>query len=437
MVTLDAGPPNASSISDIQDLVRQAARERPPGAWILGRGYHEFDLAEKRHPTRWDLDIASPVHPVKIAHRSGHTHVLNSLALKRVGISMETGDPPDGLIDRDLATGEPTGLVHGMNELLARFLAATQDSQAETGIRMAGASLAALGITSIHDASSRNDWSRRDLFRTWQQRGHLPQRTSMVLGWEAFQGDAADEGDSADDGHVRVAGVKIIVHETTGRLSPSQLELNDMVLRIHQAGQQAVLHAIDEKQVTAACIAIEHALKTSPRADHRHRIEHCSVCPPALAKQMASAGITVVTQPAFVYYDGGRYLRTVPSEELEHLYPVATLKQHGVRVAGSSDFPVVPPNPLVGIYAAVTRRAADGEHVLSKERIGPLEALSLFTVDAAHAIRAETGTGSIRPGTPADLVLLSGDPTGVPEEEIKDIRVDMTMIDGQVVWERA
>lgn len=431
-VTLDLGPHNVSSISDIQNLVRKAAQQLPPGTWIMGRGCNEFYLAEKRHPNRWDLDGVSPAHPVRISHRSGHAQLLNSLALKLVGVSLETGDPPDGLIDRDITTGEPTGLLYGMDKTIARFLSAALNDQAEKGIKFAGQALAAQGITSIHDATPGNDPSRLNRFRAWQQRGHLPQRVSMVIGWEAFQKFQEAQGDD----YARIQGVKIIIHEITGQLSPGQSELNEMVLQIHQAGFQAVLHAIEEKHVMAACTAIEHALKVSPAAGHRHRIEHCSVCPPALAKRLAAAGIMVVTQPAFVYYNGERYLKTVPKEDLAHLYPVATLMRHGVRVAGSSDFPIVPPNPLIGIYGAVTRTAKNGEGILPEEGITPLEALSLFTVNAATATCTETTRGSIEPDKLADLAILSGDPTGLPEEKIKDILVDMTIINGQVIWEK-
>ena len=154
LVTLDVGPRNVSSISDMKNIVSKAARELPPGTWIKGRGYDEFYLAEKRHPTRWDLDSASPAHPVRITHRSGHAQLLNSLALERVGIWTESGDPPGGLIDRNITTGEPIGLLYGMDETIARFVSATQNNQAQEGIRLAGRALSAQGITSIHDVSS-------------------------------------------------------------------------------------------------------------------------------------------------------------------------------------------------------------------------------------------------------------------------------------------
>ena len=165
--------------------------------------------------------------------------------------------------------------------------------------------------------------------------------------------------------------MKIVIDEITGQLNPSQSVLNEMVERLHRSGFHAILHAIEEGAITIACTAIEHALVASPRTDHRHRIEHCSVCPPALAKRLASAGIMVVTQPAFIYYNGERYLRPVANEDLGHLYPLFTLMRQGVRVAGSSDFPVVPPNPLIGIYGAVSGDPKGGEHILPEERITP------------------------------------------------------------------
>jgi predicted amidohydrolase YtcJ len=226
------------------------------------------------------------------------------------------------------------------------------------------------------------------------------------------------------------------VHETTGQLSPSQEELNEIVLQIHRSGFQAVLHAIEERTIEAACCAIEYALNKVPKSDHRHRIEHCSICTPSLAKRLASLGIRVVTQPSFIYYNGERYLRTVPSKNLKHLYPIATLIKYGVEVAGSSDCPIVPANPLMGIYSAVSRRAENGEFVLPEERISSLKALQMYTTFAAETTFEETTKGSIAPGKLADLTVLSGDPTGLPIEETKDIKVEMTILNGEIVWNK-
>jgi len=155
-----------------------------------------------------------------------------------------------------------------------------------------------------------------------------------------------------------------------------------------------------------------------------------------MAKRLGLLQAMVVTQPAFIYYSGERYLETVPDEQLRHLYPVATLIQAGLKVAASSDCPVVPPNPLDGIYAAVSRTAESGRSVLAEERITAPQALWMYTVGAAYASFEEDIKGSIVPGKLADLVVLSGDPTRVSTEEIKEIEVEMTVIGGEVVWAR-
>ncbi len=208
-----------------------------------------------------------------------------------------------------------------------------------------------------------------------------------------------------------------------------------MVHDVHEAGLQAVLHAIEGKAIEAACDAIEYTLGRSHRSDHRHRIEHCSVCPEPLARRIASLGIRVVTQPSFIYYNGERYLKTVPDVNLKHLYPIATLMKHGVKVSGSSDFPIVPPNPMMGIYAAVSRKAENGDVVLPEESISALEALRMYTDYAAEVSYEEMIKGSIMPGRLADLVVLSDDPTKLPPDEIKDIRVEMTILNGEIVWD--
>ena len=160
------------------------------------------------------------------------------------------------------------------------------------------------------------------------------------------------------------------------------------------------------------------------------------MCPPELAKKLALLGITVVTTPAFLYYHGSRYLRTIPAEEIPFLYPLGTLKKHGVHLAAGSDSPMAPIDPLMGIYGAAFRKTETGEVVRQEERIGILEALRLYTIQAAEASFEEEIKGSISPGKMADLVVLNEDPTRLPSERIKDLRVEMTILGGKVVWER-
>ena len=433
LISLNVGPARVCSILDIQQEIKKLAQNLPQGSWISVYGYNEFYLAEKRHPTRWDLDEASSVHPVKLTHRSGHAHVLNSLALALVGISKETPDPPGGIIERELETGEPNGLLYDMGDCLSKIVPPLSDSELERGIKLANQELLSLGITSIQDASPENDFQRWQMFQRWKGEGSLKCRLSLMLGAEGFN-RYKKEGLPHDMSGIHLGGVKIVLQETTGQLSPSWEELEQIVPRIHQSDLQVAFHAVEETTIEAACSILERMLRKSPRPDHRHRIEHCSVCRPEMAKRLASLGAMVVTQPAFIYYNGDRYLKTVPEKQLKHLYPLATLLKVGVQVAAGSDCPVVPPNPLTGIYAAISRRAETGEAVFSQECISPLEALHMYTVNAAYASFEEGSKGSIMPGKFADLVVLSDDPTKVPTEEVKDLQVEMTIIDGGVVW---
>jgi predicted amidohydrolase YtcJ len=438
LLSLNLGPAKVRSIPDIQKEIRKLARNLHQGSWISADGYNEFYLAEKRHPTRCDLDKASSVHPVKLTHRSGHAHVLNSLALALVGISKETPDPPGGIIERDLETGEPNGLLYDMGDFLSKRVPPLSGSELERGVKLANQELLSLGITSIQDASPENDFQRWQMFQQWKNEGTLKCRLSLMLGMEGFN-RYQEEGLPSDlaGGGIRLGGVKIVLQETTGQLNPSWEELEQIVPRIHQSGLQVAFHAVEETTVKTACSVLERVLRKSPRPDHRHRIEHCSVCRPEIAKRLALFGAMVVTQPAFIYYNGDRYLQTVPESQLKHLYPLATLLRAEVKVAAGSDCPVVPPNPLIGIYAAISRRAETGETILPQECISPLGALRMYTVNAACASFEEAIKGSITPGRFADLVVLSDDPMRVPIEEVKDLQVEMTIIGGDVVYHKS
>lgn len=436
LVTLNVGPASGvSSISHIQERIRHQVLKLPPGTWIRAGGYNEIYLSEKRDPNRWDIDAAAPHHPVKLTHRSGHAHVLNSLALTSIGISKETPDSEAGIIERDLETGEPTGLLYGMGDFLSQVVPPLDETQLDRGVKLANQELLSSGITTFQDASSRNGIERWRSLESWKRDGSLQCRVLMMLGLKGFE--EYQEGrfqSQMDKSHLGLGGVKIVLDETTGRLNPRQEDLNEIVLSVHQPGQQVAIHAIEETAIEAACSAIEYAIRTSPRSDHRHRIEHCSVCPSDLAGRIASLGIAVVTNPAFLYVSGERYLQTVPPQQLIHLYPLATLIRSGVRVAAGSDAPVAPVNPLVGIYAAVSRKAEGGEVVLESEKITCYEALRMYTMLAAKSSFDENLKGTIAPGKLADLAILSADPTSVPIEAIKEIRVEMTIVGGDVVY---
>jgi hypothetical protein len=260
---------------------------------------------------------------------------------------------------------------------------------------------------------------------------------NLMMGIYAFKNNNKQYHlNELNENQLRLGAIKIILDDTTGRLHPSQSELNEMVFEVHDAGQQIAIHALEEKTVKAACEAIQFALEKSPAKDHRHRIEHCSVCPPDLARKIASLGITVVTQPAFIYFHGERYLDTVADEQLKHLYPIRTLLDQGINVAASSDCPIVSPDPFIGINAAIHRLSAAGDIVGDREKIQSTAALQMYTLNAARANFEETIKGTITPGKLADLVVLNADPTRLLSDEFRNLQVDKTIIGGKVVWEK-
>jgi len=427
LLSIDLSPPTVRSIADIKEAIRHKAASTSPRAWLRGTDYNEFYLAEKRCPTRWDIDEAAPGHPVILNHRSLHACVLNSLALSLAGINSETPEPPGARIERDLSTGEPNGILLNIQAVIPPFT----EAEFEEGVRLANSMFLSYGITSFQEATYKNDLSRWQTIRNFKESGSLRSRVTMMTGpetWHQFQEARMTTG--AGDNQLRLGAVKILLD-----VQPEQEELNQLVLECHRSGWQLAFHAVAENTVAAAISALEYADSYLPVAGRRHRIEHCGECPPYLLERLKKLGSVIVTQPPFIYYSGERYLATVPESQLPWLYRIRSPLESGVVVAGSSDAPVVPNNPLVGIYAAVMRQAESGQVLLPEERITVNQALALYTTNAAYASFEENIKGSISPGKLADIAVLSNDPTRLPPEQIKDIKVEMTIIGGEVVRE--
>ena len=435
LLAVDCGPSALSSIAEIKTALGSRAFLTPPGRWVRGSGYSEFDLQEKRHPSRWDLDDAVLSHPVRLNHRSGHACVLNSAALARVGISRDTPDPPGGVIERDWETGEPTGLLMEMDGYLKGRIPHLDERQLNQAAQLASQRLVSLGITSAQDATHSNSPERWDAFRRLKAEGSLAPRVTMMAGSDRLEGfleRGLSFGSGDDD--VRLGHVKIMLTTTAGHLTPSQEGLRDLVCRAHEAGFPAAIHAVEAESVGAAVNALAAARHATP-GQMRDRIEHCSECPPALLERLAGSGVAVATQPSFLYYSGRRYLSQVPHSMQPWLYRIGSFLRAGLSPAAGSDAPVTEPNPLVGMYAAVTRRADSGETVGESERVSAMDALRMYTLNGAYSSLEEANLGSIEVGKLADLVVLDEDPTQVEPERIRNINVTMTVIGGDVVWQ--
>ncbi len=434
LLAVDCGPSAAASIEEIEQAINKRARETAPGQWIRAGGYDEFSLRERRHPTRYDLDKAAPHHPVRLNHRSGHACVLNSAALRIAGIFTDTPDPVGGVIERDWETGEPNGILLEMNDYLDGLIPPLSEDELRLGIRLASERMTRRGITSVHDATSGNSIERWRAFAAIKKEGAFAPRITAMVGAKhvgAFVEQGlrfSYGGDSLNVGHA-----KIMLTMTTGAPNLGYDELLQTILRAHRQNFPVVIHAVEAEAVELAALALIAARGHS--SSSRDRIEHCSECPPHALDRLLESGAAVVTQPVFLYHSGERYLSEVREDMRPWLYRIGSWQRAGIAVAASSDAPVAEPNPLLGIYAAVTRRARSGDVVNEAERVSIEQALRMHTLAGAYAASQESTKGSIAVGKLADFALLDADPTRAEPEQLKDIKVTLTVIGGEVVWQ--
>ncbi|MBN1366779.1 MAG: amidohydrolase [Dehalococcoidales bacterium] len=435
--SIDVSPWSVKSIGDIKELIRTRVREIPPGKWISATGYNEYNLADKRHPNRWDIDEAAPDNPVVVSHRSLHSCILNSRALSLANLTKESIEPPGKVFERDPKTGELSGVLYEMlGYIRASVLPPLSETEQDQSLTDTSRHYLANGITSVQDESISNIPARWNLLKRLQNEGKFALRASMTAGTDSFNDFIKGGYPRSGDKNLRFGGLKIILNQATGKLFPSQEDLNTYVLGANKKGYRVSIHAVTAEMVEAAIIAYEYAREHNPENTMRNRIEHCSECPPELMARLRKLGIIIVSQPLFLYYSGDRYLETLAPETQPWLYRFKTFIDSGLITAASSDSPVVPDNPLIGMYAAVTRKTKAGRKVNSKECINAQQALQMYTINAAFASGEEYVKGSLTPGKLADMVVLSDNPLTVSPEKIKDIKVEMTIVGGKLVCEK-
>ena len=447
---LDCGPQYAPSIAALQALIRQRSISRPPGSWVRGFGYDDLQLAEGRHPDRHDLDVASPGHPVWLEHHSGHASALNSRALELADIRVDTPDPPGGIIERDLATGEPTGTLLEMQALLRRRLGSIRDPREfRDGMKAVDRLLLSYGITSVQDAGADNGVERWQTFNSLLQDGVLSGRITMFAGIERL-GEVANAGLGFGESRnrLRVGHAKIMLTLTAGSLSPSRAELTEMVGEAHRRGFPVAIHCIEEEAIAAAAqvLADVHPPPEGEGVllgDHEgvlvgDRIEHCAEGTPAALELVGQSGAMVVTQPGFIFHNGPSYRRNAQRLLLPHLYPAGALLRAGIPTAFSSDAPVIDPNPWPAIYSAVTRLTSDGRPLSSGladiQQVSVAEALRMYTLAGAQAEGTSSEKGAIAAGKLADMVLVDANPLAVDSERLQSVKAVMTITGGEVVW---
>jgi hypothetical protein len=451
---------DAATKDEFVSRIRAFAGTVPAGTWITG-GDWDHSLWGGEPPARAWIDAATPNHPVWVNRLDGHMALANSAALALAGVSRDTADVEGGTIDRD-ANGDPTGLLRdNAMSLVERVVPPPSDEMNDRALAAAMRYVAERGVTSVHHMGT---WDDLAVFeRAWRQ-GTLATRiyAAVPLPTWARLRDRIASGDFGADGRgdawLRIGALKGFVDGSLGShtaafLDPFTDAPDDVGLLVNtpddlfawisgadEAGLQVVVHAIGDRANRLlldlyARVAAEHG----PR-DRRFRIEHAQHLSPADIPRFAALDVIPSLQPYHAIDDGRWAEKVIGPERIKTTYAFKALVESGARLAFGSDWFVAPPTPLEGIYAAVTRRTLDGGHPdgwVPEQKISVEQTLLAYTRDAAYASFDEKTRGTLRAGKLADFVVLEADILSVPPETIRDVKVDLTVVGGRTVYQRA
>lgn len=442
------------SIEAVVAAVRKKSQECGENDWIIGTEYYEGDFKEKRNLSKWDFaDIKQPVLIIRYCH---HTGVVNERVLKMMGIN-EHSVIPDGIIVRN-QKGEATGVLQEKAfDEAKKLLPAYTDELLIEAAKAANHYYIRNGITSVHEAGMgifSGSLLEFDILQQMARDRELDVRIYSMILHDFFE-QARDmkllTGFGND--HLMIGSIKIFYDGTMGGSTayvtkPYQgtdqfgltvipkAELEESVLKAHQAGFQIAIHAMGDQAISDVIDTYEKALQQYPRSNHRHRIEHASIMNKSLIEKMARLGIIPTPTIPLVYTTGDAYLKTLNPDLRRYVYPNRTFFEQGIKPAGNSDSPVTPVSPFLGMYTAMTRRTKGGQVIAPEEAITLEQALEMYTINAAHASFEENRKGSLEIGKVGDLVVVEKGFMSFTADEVKDTEVDMTIIGGKVVYTR-
>ncbi len=457
---------SAASPDEFVARMAASAAAAPPGEWLTrGRWDHENWPGAPLPHRRW-IDAATGDHPVFVGRIDGHMALANSKALELAGITRSTPDPPGGVIDRDPASGEPTGILRedAAHQLVTRIVPAPSAAELMRYLAAAQREAGRLGITSVVDFGSFPDWplgAQWETYATALVAGQLTVRIdfrSPLEQWEQ-QRDLAASG--RGDAHwLRAVGVKAYADGSLGSRTALFFEpyaddpatsglfgeawfpegqLERRVAAADAAGLQVSVHAIGERANAEILALYERVAATNGARDRRFRIEHAQHLRPEEVARLARLGVVASMQPVHLADDGRWAEKRLGHERSKDSYVLRSLLAAGAHLAFGTDWPVAPLDPMLGLAAAVARQTLDGKHPGGwhpQEKISIEDALRAYTVDGAWAARAEAERGTIAVGKLADFVVLSDDILSIAPEKIVAVRVERTFVGGRPVFER-
>ena len=458
----------AASLDETLDRIAAFAAELPDGAWVQGRGWDQTDWpaapdGSYPFPTRADLDRVVPDRPVFVKRVDGHATWTNTAALRAAGIDPDApapADRPDGRFLRD-ASGRPTGLfIDAADDVVEAAIPPRSAAETEAALERALAETARLGLTGVHDVGLSAGVTPEvlALYERAIEAGRFPIRVHTM--WDAdVVAEACASGAAPrthpsgrlqaravklySDGALGSRGAALLADYSDdpgnrGLLFRSEAELQALVESAMRCGLQVNTHAIGDRGNRLVLDVYQRALAATGGGPGRHRIEHAQVVRLEDIPRFAEHGVIASVQPTHATSDMPWAEARVGAERIRGAYAWRRLVDAGARVALGSDFPVERPDPLAGVYAAVTRQDASGAPAggwFGNQALTRAEALRGFTLDAAYAGFMEDAVGSLEVGKRADFVVLSGDLMRVPAEQILDLRVVATYLDGEPVYQ--
>ncbi len=453
-------PTRVSNLAELTDAIAERARQTPPGQWILGRRYDHYHLPGGQHPTRHDLDRATGDHPVYITRTCGHMGVANSKALELCGITRDTANPQGGEIVKE--NGEPTGLLHETAQGLVKSrLPAYSIDELVDGIEAAGRTFLAHGITSVMDAGLglRQNFDDYRGYKAAHDSGRLPVRVYLALcgGPKGIQQEAFEAGlmTGSGDERFKIGPVKLFTDGSAGGKTAAMTlpyicacdnrglfvyedqDLDHWVELYHRQGYQVALHAIGDAAIDQALNAVEKAVGEGGSQGRRHRIEHCGFTRPDQIERMQELGMIPAPQPIFLYEFGELYVEALGEERPSLSYPMRSWETAGLSPIASSDTPVSDFSPMKNLYCMVTRKTDRGRVLGSAESLSLEEAISAATLNGARGSFSEGAKGTLEPGKLADIAICERDIFTTPPEALLETRIDTTIIEGKVVYQRA